>query len=79
MHKMVWLKDIYLGGDIERDVPFTHPTLHYDFLSLLYWGLKFLLLGHQVQTLLQLWLLFSLRLVLVLSSKKLQRENRSHS
>ena len=67
MTLMVWLKDIYQGGDIKEDVTFTHPTLHYSFLLLLHWGLKFLLLGHQEQTLLQLWLLFPLRLGLVLS------------
>ena len=71
MHLMVWLEDIYLGGDTEGDVPFTHPTLHYDFLSLLHWVLKYLLIGHQVHILLQLWFFFSLIPVLVLSSNTL--------
>ena len=48
MPLMVWLKDIYQGGDIEGDVPCTHPTLNYVFLLLLHWGLKYLLLEHQV-------------------------------
>ena len=73
MHLMVWLKDICLGGYTEGGVPFTHPTFHYDFLSLLNWGLKNLPLGHQVQILFQLWILFSLILVLVLSSNTLKR------
>ena len=58
MPLMVWLKDIYQGRDIEGDVTFTHPTLHYGFSLLLHWGLKYLLSGHQVQSMLQLWLLF---------------------
>ena len=72
MTLMVWLKDIYQGGDIKEDVPFTHPTLHYGLLLLLHWGLKSLLCGHQVQSMLQLWLLFFLRLGLVLSSNRLK-------
>ena len=70
---MVCLKDIYQGGDIKVDVPFTHPTLYYGFLLLLHWGLKSLLCGHQVQIMLQIWLLFFLRLGLVLSSNTLKR------
>ena len=31
MPLMVWLKDIYQGGDIEGDVPLTHTTLNYVF------------------------------------------------
>ena len=72
MHLMVWLKDIYLGGDIEGDVSFTHLTLHYYFSSLLFWCLKYLLLGYQVHSTLQLCILSSLRLGLVLSSNMLK-------
>ena len=67
MPLMVRIKDIYQGGDIEEDMPFKHPTLHYGFLLLLHWGLKYLLHGHQVQSMLKLWILFPLRLGLVLS------------
>ena len=42
MHLMLWLNDVYLGGDIEGDVPLKHPTLHSGFSSLLQWGLKYL-------------------------------------
>ena len=69
---MVWLKGIYQGGGIEGDMPFTNPTLHYVFSSLLRWGLKYLLHGHPLQSMLQLWILFFLRLGLVLSSKTLK-------
>ena len=69
---MVWLKDIYQGGDIEEDVPFTHPTLHYGFLLLLCWGLKYIMCGHKLHIMLHLWLLFSLRLGLVLISNTLK-------
>ena len=72
MTLMVWLKDIYQGGDIEGDVPFTHTTLHYNFSLLLHWVLKYLLRGHQVQSILQIWLLFLIRLDLVLSSNMLK-------
>ena len=72
MHLMVWLKDIYLGEDIEVGVPFTHPTLNYGFFALLCWGLKYLPLGHQVHHFLQLLLIFFLRLVLVPSSNTLK-------
>ena len=40
---MVWLKHIYQGGGIEKDVLLTHPTLHYGFSLLLHWGLKAIL------------------------------------
>ena len=72
MHLMVWLKDIYLGGDIDRDMTFTYTTHHYYFSLRLHWGLESLLLGHQVQSFLQLWIIFYLRLVLVLSSNMLK-------
>ena len=68
----VGLKDIYQGGDIEGDVPFTHTTLHYNFSLLLHWGLKYILRGHQVHSILQIYLLFLLGLGLVLSSKMLK-------
>ena len=42
------------------------------FLLLLHWGLKYILRGHQVQSMLQLWLLFYLILGLVLSSNTLK-------
>ena len=70
---MVWRKDIYQGGGIEEDVTFIHPTLHYGFLLLLHWVFKYLMRGHQVQSMLQLWLLFSLRIGLVLRSNTLKR------
>ena len=66
MPLIVGIRDIYQDGYIEGDVPFTHPTLHF-VLLLLHWGLKYLLHGHQVQIMIQLWLIFSLRLGLVLS------------
>ena len=69
---MVWLKDIYQGGDIKGDVPFTHPTLYYGFLLLLHWGLKSLLHEHQVHSIINLWLLLLLRIGLVLSSNILK-------
>ena len=72
MPLMVWLKDIYQGGNIEGDVPLTNPTLNYVFSLLLHWGLKYLLCGHQVQIMIQLWLLFFLRLGLVLISNMLK-------
>ena len=72
MPLMVWLKDIYQSGDIEEDVPFTHPTLHYGFLLLIHWGLKSILRVHPVQNMIQLWILLSLRLGLVLSSNTLK-------
>ena len=72
MPLMLWLKDIYQGRDIKEDVPYTHPNLHYGFSLLLHLGLKYLLSGHQVHSMLQLWLLFSLRLGLVLSSNTLK-------
>ena len=46
MHLMVLLRDIYLGEDTEGDAIFTHISLHYDFLSLLHWGLKCLQLEY---------------------------------
>ena len=55
---MVWLKHIYQGGGIEKDVLLTHPTLHYGFLLLLHWGLKAILSVRKVQSMLQTWLLF---------------------
>ena len=54
MPLMVWIKYIYQGGDIEVDVSFTHPTLHYGFLSLLHWGLKSFPRGHQLNIMLQI-------------------------
>ena len=73
MHLMVWLRIICLGGDTKGDMPFTHLTLRYVFLSLLYWNLKSLPLGHRIKILPQIWLIFFLRLVLVLSSNILKR------
>ena len=73
MHLMVLLRNIYLCRDNEGYVPFIHLSLHYVFLSILHWGLKYPLIGNQIQSLLQLWLLFSLRLnVLVLSSNMIK-------
>ena len=69
---MVWLKDIYQGGDIEEYLPFTHPTLNCGFSLILHWGLKYLLRGNQVQSMIQIWLLFYLRLGLVLISNTLK-------
>ena len=69
---MVWLKDIYQGRDIEGDVPLTHTTLHYGFLLILHWGFKYIMCGHQVQSMIQLWILFFLGLGLVLISNMLK-------
>ena len=67
MHLMVLLRDMYLDGDNKEDVPFIHLSLHYGFLSLLLWGLKYPQCGNKIKSLIQLLILFSLRLVLVLS------------
>ena len=69
---MVLLMDIYLGEDTKVDVPFIHLSLSCGFWLLLPWVLKSLRLGHQIQNLLHPWLLFSLILVLVLSSNMLK-------
>ena len=72
MHLMVLLRDIYPGGDTKGDVPFINLSSNYGFLSLLHWGFKYPPLGYPIQSLLQLLLLFTLRLVAVLSSNMLK-------
>ena len=59
MHLMVCIKDIYIGGDTEGDVPLIHLRLHYGFWSLLPWVTKSLSLGHQLLNLLHPWLIFT--------------------
>ena len=69
---MVLLNDIYVGEDTKRYAPLIHISLHHDSLSLLPWVFKYLVLGHQILNSLHPWLLFSVVLVLVLSSNILK-------